>query len=124
MGDFNMSLFKVVPELRSRGVPASLVSWFPWRARGTDEPMCDSCGIFVLVPAVVTPKVSTFAEKQWRDVPVFEENGGPGQKLSTYLPKADNNKDKVQRTTEPVDVASKSKGNRSCGQRKWKTQTT
>ena len=26
MGDFNMSLFKVVPERRSRGVPASLVS--------------------------------------------------------------------------------------------------
>ena len=29
MGDFNMSLFKVVPELRGHGIQATLVSWLP-----------------------------------------------------------------------------------------------
>ena len=111
MGDFNMSLFKVVPELRSRGVPASLVSWFPWRSSDTGETMADSCGIFVLVPAVVTPKVSTdLFEKQWWDLPVFEVNGGPGQTLATYLPKAEDLLIKIKNSMEPVEVASKGKG--------------
>ena len=32
MGDFNMSLFKVIPELRSRGVVVDLGAWFPWKS--------------------------------------------------------------------------------------------
>ena len=31
MGDFNMSLFKVIPELRSRGVDINLGAWYPWK---------------------------------------------------------------------------------------------
>ena len=31
MGDFNMSLFLVVPELRKRGVTIDLAAWFPWK---------------------------------------------------------------------------------------------
>ena len=45
MGDFNMCLFKVIPELRSRGATIDLAAWYPWKSLdGT--PMSDSCGIF------------------------------------------------------------------------------
>ena len=39
MGDFNMSLFRVVPELRKRGVTIDLGAWYPWKSleRGTHE---------------------------------------------------------------------------------------
>ena len=30
MGDFNMSLFRVIPELRSRGAVIDLGAWYPW----------------------------------------------------------------------------------------------
>ena len=47
MGDFNVSLFLVVPSLRSRGVVIDLAAWYPWKAPdGT--PNADSCGIFFL----------------------------------------------------------------------------
>ena len=42
-----MSLFKFVPELRSRGVKVELVAWYPWKS--TDgHAMADSCGIFFI----------------------------------------------------------------------------
>ena len=45
MGDFNMALFRVIPELRSRGLTVDLGAWYPWKTpAGT--PMSDSCGIF------------------------------------------------------------------------------
>jgi hypothetical protein len=44
MGDFNMALFRVIPELRSRGVTIDLAAWYPWKsAEGVQ--MADSCGI-------------------------------------------------------------------------------
>jgi len=44
MGDFNMSLFSVIPELRSRGAEVELGAWFPWKSLlGTA--MSDSCGM-------------------------------------------------------------------------------
>jgi len=45
MGDFNMSLFMVIPELRSRGTVIDLGAWYPWKSL-EGEPMSDSCGIF------------------------------------------------------------------------------
>ena len=45
MGDFNMSLFRVIPELRSRGAVIDLSAWYPWKSL-KGEPMSDSCGIF------------------------------------------------------------------------------
>ena len=101
-----MSLFKVVPELRSRGVHATLVSWFPWLSQETQDIMVDSCGIFVLVPAAVTPKVPTEIVKTKWDLPRFPMNGGPSQKLQTYLPKTDDILAKVKGSLEPVAVAS------------------
>jgi hypothetical protein len=47
MGDFNMALFLVIPELRSRGVTIDLAAWYPWKsAEGVQ--MADSCGIFFI----------------------------------------------------------------------------
>ena len=45
MGDFNMSLFRGVPELRSRGATVDLGAWYPWKTP-TGTPMSDSCGVF------------------------------------------------------------------------------
>ena len=47
MGDFNMSLFLVVHELRSRGVTIDLAAWFPWKLPGC-TPMVGSCAIFFI----------------------------------------------------------------------------
>ena len=67
MGDFNLSLFKVVPELRRLGVPVQLAAWYPWRVAGSDEPMADSCGIFMCVPCAVAPNLgmNIFADAWW-----------------------------------------------------------
>ena len=110
MGDFNMSLFKVVPELRSRGWPAQLVSWYPWRTTQTNQPMADSCGIFSLVDAVVTPEFSAnIFDEGWWELDDVEENGGPGQSLATFLPKAQDLIEKV-RDSFPAAVAATEKG--------------
>ena len=45
MGDFYMSLFRVIPELCSRGAVIDLGAWYPWKSL-EGEPMSDSCGIF------------------------------------------------------------------------------
>ena len=47
MGDFNMSLFLVIPELRKRGVTIDLAAWFPYK-RPDCTPVVDSCGIFFI----------------------------------------------------------------------------
>ena len=47
MGDFNMWLWKVIPELRRKKVVINLLAWFPWKASDDGEAMCDSCGIFL-----------------------------------------------------------------------------
>ena len=47
MGDFNMCLFRVIPEFRSRGVTVDLAAWFPWKTK-SGELMADSCGIFFI----------------------------------------------------------------------------
>ena len=49
MGDFNMSLFRVIPELRSRGAVIDLAAWYPWKSL-KGEHMSDSCGIFFVGP--------------------------------------------------------------------------
>lgn len=108
MGDSNMSLFKVFPELRSRGVVVDLGAWPPWKSfAGTA--MSDSCGIF----CVNMPGEYELCKDLWdllredeRGILVRAEpavagapkehgfdrcaiNGGPGQPLPMYLPKAE-----------------------------------
>jgi hypothetical protein len=45
LGDFNMSFFKVIDQLRSRGLEIDLAAWYPWKA-ASGTTMADSCGIF------------------------------------------------------------------------------
>jgi hypothetical protein len=114
-----MSLWLVVPQLRSRGVVIDLAAWFPWRTpRGT--PCSDSCGIFVLNKPGLYQLENGLDDLHDRDpsgilwagaktnwyggfrVPakntdgvaadtykVFQEEAGPGFPLTKYLPKGE-----------------------------------
>ena len=62
-GDFNMSLTRVVPELRSRGLEVDCVAWYPWlhsTERNVSSPFgFDSCGMFYIGGTVqVSPSYS------------------------------------------------------------------
>ena len=109
IGDFNMSLFKVVPELRSRGIEANLVSWFPWRSEETGRPMADSCGIFFVVRCDVSPSVNPniWDPEVWENLPFFSENAGPGQSISSYLPKHGANCKKILDSLQPLPMTIK-----------------
>ena len=123
MGDFNMSFFRVVPELRSRGVQVDLAAWYPWKT-DDGEPMADSCGIFFVdAPGIYELKVNMshlhdrglegfFAVAEEKDVGASEDrtidpydrilkNAGPGQELKTYLPKGESYLDKIRPTLTP-----------------------
>jgi hypothetical protein len=47
-GDFNMSLFCVVPSLRARGLVVNIAAWFPWIKQSDGKVRVDSCGIFIV----------------------------------------------------------------------------
>ena len=47
MGDLNMCLWKVCPELRSSGLKCDLMAWCPWKSND-GEPCSDSCGIWLI----------------------------------------------------------------------------
>ena len=49
-GDFNMSLFSVIPELRARGFQINMAAWYCWKHPYEKGPRADSCGIFILGP--------------------------------------------------------------------------
>ena len=131
MGDFNMSLFLVAPELRSRGVTIDLAAWFPWKALdGT--PCADSCGIFFLNSPGSFRLVKGLcdlhdrdpsgilwagANKTWlgcqrRPVPIqddaecdylsFDTDAGPGWPLTTYMPKGSGVRRVLEQTLTPT----------------------
>ena len=106
MGDFNMSLFRVVPELRSHGVQATLISWFPWTAEDTGEVMVDSCGIFSLTHAEIVPSVPSniWADDIKDTLAKLQKNAGPGQTLETYLPKQGDGSKKIHDSLEPLPM--------------------
>ena len=65
--------------------------------------MADSCGIFVCVPCNVAPKMGmNIFDDGWWTLDEHERNGGPGQTLFTYLPKADDIESKVKVSLEPA----------------------
>ena len=103
MGDFNMSLFRVVPELRCYGFQPTLVSWFPWKTEDTGEFMADSCGIFTLMPAVTEPSVQAdiWFHGVWGVLPHFQKYAGPGQTIQRYLPRKGDGPKKVKDSVEP-----------------------
>ena len=141
MGDFNMSLFGVIPELRSRGVEIDLCAWYPWKASSNGERMSDSCGIFfVNMPGEYTLYKSladlhdrdasgilfrpTPAVAGWTRPEIghdgfdrIEKQAGPGMPLVVYLPKRESNlANKLKPTLEPCPasaaaVKGKGKGN-------------
>jgi hypothetical protein len=49
-GDFNMSLFCVIPELRARGFQINLAAWYPFHMKRQGDMFVDSCGVFVIGP--------------------------------------------------------------------------
>ena len=109
MGDFNMALFRVVPELRSRGVPATLVAWYPWRSELGKVMMADSCGIFMCVPAICKPLFEENALDA-KNLHSWGVNGGPGCDLDCFLPKNVTFRAKLQHTFTAVAVENKGKG--------------
>jgi hypothetical protein len=136
MGDFNMALFRVIPELRSRGATVDLGAWFPWKSLAGTV-MSDSCGIFFLdlpgeyvlhkglgdlhadgpggILARANPAVAGSPEDEHGFVHCGV-NGGPGQPIATYLNKKENRLDnKLAPTLTPSEasraaVAAKGKG--------------
>jgi hypothetical protein len=98
MGDFNMSLFRVIPEFRSRGVTIDLAAWYPWKSP-TGIPCSDSCGIFCLTKlGQYFPKVGRnqldIVVKQGlnpnhHEIRVHHANNAPGCELKSYLPPND-----------------------------------
>ena len=125
MGDFNMSLFRVIPELRSRGVNIDLGAWFPWKTP-LGQPMSDSCGMFFInmpgeytlakgmedlhaepggilhkaAPAVAGAEVDDGFDR-------IDPSGGPGMSFETFLPKNESNLlRKLQPSLEPSPASS------------------
>ena len=49
-GDFYMSLFCVVPQLRARGFQINLAAFYPFWMEAQDEMYTDSCGVFLIGP--------------------------------------------------------------------------
>ena len=47
-GDFNMSMYCVVPKLRELGLIANTAAWFPWVKVMDASLQLDSCGIFLI----------------------------------------------------------------------------
>ena len=105
MGDFNMSLFDLVPNRRSCGVVIDVAAWYPWKSED-GEPMADSCGIFFIdtpgeyklhhglddihddtEDGVLYIESAVAGSLESRRFDYIPANGGPGQALSCYLPK-------------------------------------
>ena len=76
-GDFNMSLFCVVPSLRARGLVVNVAAWFPWIKQSDGKVRVDSCGIF-LVGGVTSVKClcswSCFEQHHGNAVTMKEES--------------------------------------------------
>ena len=112
--DLNMRLWKVVPELRSRGVSAQLAAWYPWLSlEGT--PATASCGIFVVMDnccVTTTFGSDVFNERhpQLRTLEAFDKEKGPGKTLQTYLPKTQDHFVKLNDTLNPPTTKGNGKG--------------
>ena len=50
VGDWNMQLFAVIPEMRARGFEISLAAWYPFHLHNESFNRSDSCAIFTVGP--------------------------------------------------------------------------
>ena len=52
VGDFNMALWRVIPEMRARGMQINLLAWSPWMVFNGEKDdscvRCDTCGSFAI----------------------------------------------------------------------------
>ena len=126
MGDFNMSLWQVVPQLRKRGLEIDMAGWYPWTTSdGTI--MTDSVGIFMInVPGkyrlwcpmkehgngdgtyVVRNKKHGLDNVEITgSLDVHLGTAGPGQSLKTYLPKKTSLWEKLKPSFEPSGASAR-----------------
>ena len=87
-GDFNVSVWVVARNLRAKGLQVTLAAAFAWKDERLDQPMSDSCGIFLIGPVVSTkplwsPEVFT-NEEAAKALPRFVK--GQGYSLSSHMP--------------------------------------
>ncbi len=82
-GDFNMSLLIVADMLRERGLEVVLAAWHAFQKKNVQH--VDSCGIFLLGPAVSIRPLHTARDLETFNLPVTDR--GMGFELGSYLPK-------------------------------------
>ena len=87
VGDWNMSLWVVVDELRQRRIECTIGAMFAWRLNSDDQVMCDSMGIFLCGP-VTSVRVLLGPEifQDGDETALLQLNAGAGYALSSYLP--------------------------------------
>ena len=73
--------------------------------------MADSCGLFMCAPCAVEPTLGmNIFYDAWWTLDEHERNGGLGQTLSTYLPKADDIQQKLADSLGPAVAENPQKG--------------
>ena len=93
-GDWNKSIMKVVPELRSRGVLIETAAWYPWCGGVRDAPHADSLAIFIVNIVAETKLVvdiSMIGDAEpyagfAQTLSSWPVTNGPGMLVDSYLP--------------------------------------
>ena len=116
-GDFNMALWRVIPELSARGLQVSMLAFYPWActrgggatiAEGPDEtnpeearPTChdeiryDSLGIFALAPCCGIDRA--YDQEDLQDPDRLDKyQTGQGYSVNSYLGKQDSMEESLQ----------------------------
>ena len=116
MGEWDKSLFQVVPALRMRQICIDACAWFPWRESSSGAPGASSLGIFAIdcpgefvthddiedAAALCHTKLRRGAHGKL--YATFAQTGAPGYLMKDYLPVGDEDMDRrVLVTLEPSD---------------------
>lgn len=128
-GDFNMALFEVVPQCRSRGIRLDCIAWCPWLLKDWEEKeklnfcagpwAADSCAIFYrggnaevrLATDLETmryllgfsfPQLLAHDKLEKHKIHTFEHSAMPGQPHKCYAKKNSSMKDKVEALLTPT----------------------
>ena len=102
-GDWNKSLMKVVPELRSRGILIETVAWYPWCGGPQRSPHADSMALFVvntILERKLCVELSAIGQS-WPASESWPESSGPGMAVASYLPQTGTLSEKMQMLLEP-----------------------
>ena len=107
-----MANFKVIPELRSRGIRIDLAAWYPWRDAQTGLMCFDSTGIFVINKTATYQLVYGLRDLHsnnatglcWEGcaangstpLDTYSLNEGPGKPNNCYLPKTETVEEKLR----------------------------